>query len=36
VWAAARLGSHDLAFGLVASETDPEVQTELTAAGLAG
>jgi HEAT repeat protein len=36
VWAAARLGRHDLAAGLAVSETDAEVLTELTTAGLAG
>jgi epoxyqueuosine reductase len=36
VWAAARLGRRDLVVGLAASETEPEVRTELTAAGLAG
>ncbi len=36
VWAAARLGRGDLVAGLAASETDPEVRTELAAAGLAG
>jgi epoxyqueuosine reductase len=36
VWTAARLGRHDLVAGLAASETEPEVRTELTAAGLAG
>ncbi len=34
VWAAVRLGRHDLAAHLAASETDPEVRAELTAAGL--
>ncbi|HEY1634602.1 MAG TPA: tRNA epoxyqueuosine(34) reductase QueG [Acidimicrobiales bacterium] len=36
VWAAARLGRRDLAADLAASETDAEVLTELTGAGLAG
>lgn len=36
VWAAARLGRGDLVAGLAASETDPEVRTELAAAGLTG
>jgi epoxyqueuosine reductase len=36
VWAAARLGRHDLAAGLAATESDAEVLTELTGAGLAG
>jgi hypothetical protein len=36
VWAADRLGRHDLAAGLAASETDAEVLAELTTAGLAG
>ena len=36
VWAAAGLGRHDLLARLADSETDPEVRTELTAAGLAG
>ncbi len=34
VWAAARLGRHDLAAGLAASETEAEVVAELTTAGL--
>jgi epoxyqueuosine reductase len=36
VWAAARLGRHDLASGLAGSETDTEVVAELRTAGLAG
>lgn len=36
VWAADRLGRLDLAAGLAAEETDPEVLVELAAAGLAG